>query len=79
MAAPSKNKQDGMERIAPDTITSRAGSTSRKSEALPYWSHAGIDDLHRLLTEEQAGVGGTVTINRDPKRRTLQLEPTLRE
>lgn len=68
-----------MERIAPDTITSRAGSTSRKSEALPYWSHAGIDDLHRLLTEEQAGVGGTVTINRDPKRRTLQLEPTLRE
>jgi S1-C subfamily serine protease len=40
---------------------------------------AGIDDLHRLLTEEQAGVGATVTIIRDLKKRTLQVEPTLRE
>jgi S1-C subfamily serine protease len=39
---------------------------------------AGIDDLHRLLTEEQAGVGATLTIIRDLKKQTLQVEPTLR-
>jgi S1-C subfamily serine protease len=39
---------------------------------------AGIDDLHRMLTEEQAGVGATMTILRDLKKQTLQVEPTLR-
>ena len=38
----------------------------------------GIDDLHRLLTEEHAGVGASITILRDLKKRSLQVEPTLR-
>jgi S1-C subfamily serine protease len=38
----------------------------------------GIDDLHRLLTEEQAGIGSTVTIIRDLKKVSLTVEPTLR-
>jgi S1-C subfamily serine protease len=40
---------------------------------------AGIDDLHRLLTEEQAGVGATLTIIRDLKRETVEVTPTLRQ
>jgi S1-C subfamily serine protease len=39
---------------------------------------AGIDDLHRMLTEEQAGVGATLTLIRDLKKQTVQVEPTLR-
>jgi S1-C subfamily serine protease len=38
----------------------------------------GIDDLHRLLTEEQAGVGADLTIIRDLKKQTLRVEPRLR-
>jgi S1-C subfamily serine protease len=40
---------------------------------------SGIDDLHRLLTEDRAGVGAAVTIIRDLKKQTLQVEPTLRQ
>jgi S1-C subfamily serine protease len=40
---------------------------------------AGIDDLHRMLTEEQAGVGATMAILRDLQKQTLQVEPTLRK
>jgi S1-C subfamily serine protease len=39
---------------------------------------AGIDDLHRLLTEEQAGVPATLTVIRDLKKVTLTVEPRLR-
>jgi len=39
----------------------------------------GVDDLHRLLTEEQAGVGANMTILRDLKKQSLWVEPTLRE
>jgi S1-C subfamily serine protease len=39
---------------------------------------AGIDDLHRLLTEEQAGKGASLTIIRDLKKQVLAVEPTLR-
>jgi len=39
---------------------------------------AGIDDLHRLLTEEQAGVASTLTIIRDLKKQVLQVAPSLR-
>jgi S1-C subfamily serine protease len=39
----------------------------------------GVDDLHRLLTEEQAGVGASMTILRDLKKQSLWVEPTLRE
>ncbi|HEY4185870.1 MAG TPA: trypsin-like peptidase domain-containing protein [Polyangia bacterium] len=40
---------------------------------------AGIDDLHRLLTEEQAGLGATMSVIRDLKMQTLHVEPTLRQ
>jgi S1-C subfamily serine protease len=40
---------------------------------------AGIDDLHRLLTEEQAGIGAALTIIRDLKMQTIQVTPTLRQ
>jgi S1-C subfamily serine protease len=39
---------------------------------------AGIDDLHRLLTEEQAGVPSAVTVIRDLKKVTLSVQPRLR-
>lgn len=40
---------------------------------------AGVDDLHRLLTEDQAGVGANMIILRDLKKQSLWVEPTLRE
>ncbi len=40
---------------------------------------AGVDDLHRLLTEEQAGVGANMIILRDLKKQSLWVEPTLRQ
>jgi S1-C subfamily serine protease len=40
---------------------------------------AGIDDLHRLLTEEQAGLDVAMTIIRDLKVQTLRVAPTLRQ
>jgi S1-C subfamily serine protease len=40
---------------------------------------AGIDDLHRLLTEEQAGVASVLTVIRDlNKKVTLSVQPRLR-
>jgi S1-C subfamily serine protease len=39
---------------------------------------AGIDDLHRLLTEEQAGVASPLTVIRDLKKMTLTVQPRLR-
>ena len=39
---------------------------------------AGIDDLHRLLTEEQAGVASSVTVIRGPRKEVLAVQPTLR-
>jgi S1-C subfamily serine protease len=39
---------------------------------------AGIDDLHKLLTEDRAGVRGRMTIIRDLKKQTIDVEPTLR-
>ncbi|HVX96667.1 MAG TPA: trypsin-like peptidase domain-containing protein [Polyangia bacterium] len=39
---------------------------------------AGIDDLHRLLTEELAGVPTTLTVLRGSKKETLSVEPRLR-
>jgi S1-C subfamily serine protease len=41
-------------------------------------SISGIDDLHRLLTEEQAGVASPVTVIRDLKKVTMTVEPRLR-
>jgi S1-C subfamily serine protease len=39
---------------------------------------AGIDDLHRMLTEEQAGQRTTVTVVRGSERHTLAVKPTMR-
>jgi S1-C subfamily serine protease len=39
---------------------------------------AGIDDLHRILTEEQAGIGSAITIIRNLEKLSLKVEPTLR-
>jgi S1-C subfamily serine protease len=39
---------------------------------------AGIDDLHRLLTEEQAGVKADLTVIRGSEKLTVPVEPALR-
>jgi S1-C subfamily serine protease len=39
---------------------------------------AGMDDLHRLLTEEQAGHPAPLTVLRGVEKRTLSVEPALR-
>jgi S1-C subfamily serine protease len=39
---------------------------------------AGMDDLHRLLTEEQAGKPVHLTVIRGVEKRTLDVEPALR-
>jgi S1-C subfamily serine protease len=66
--------------VEPDSPAARAGL--RDGDLIVEYggkSITGIDDLHRLLTEEQAGVGAAVTILRDLKLQTLQVEPTLRQ
>jgi S1-C subfamily serine protease len=66
--------------IEPDSPASRAGL--RDGDLIVAYDDkaiAGIDDLHRMLTEEQAGVGATMTILRDLKKQTLRVEPTLRK
>jgi S1-C subfamily serine protease len=39
---------------------------------------AGIDDLHRLLTEEQAGKEAALIVLRGPERRALVVKPVVR-
>jgi len=39
---------------------------------------AGIDDLHRLLTEDRAGQVYPLAVMRGPERMTLSVQPTLR-
>jgi S1-C subfamily serine protease len=66
--------------VEPNSPAARAGL--REGDLIVGYGEqpvAGIDDLHRLLTEEQAGVGATITILRDLKKQDLQVEPTLRE
>ncbi|MGH7427967.1 MAG: PDZ domain-containing protein, partial [Candidatus Methylomirabilaceae bacterium] len=36
---------------------------------------SGIDDLHRLLTEERVGVRSTMAVLRGDQRRTLNVTP----
>jgi S1-C subfamily serine protease len=65
--------------VEPDSPAQRAGL--RDGDLIVAYGDqpvGGIDDLHRLLTEEQAGVGSTVTIIRDLKKVSLTVEPTLR-
>ncbi len=65
--------------VEPDSPAARAGLLAGDL-IVAYGDKpiAGIDDLHRMLTEEQAGVGATMTILHDLKKQTLQVEPTLR-
>jgi len=39
---------------------------------------AGMDELHRMLTEDRAGRSGEMTIIRGVEKKTLTVEPTLR-
>jgi S1-C subfamily serine protease len=66
--------------VEPNSPAARAGLHDGDL-IVAYGEHpvAGVDDLHRLLTEEQAGVGAAITILRDLKKQILQVEPTLRE
>lgn len=66
--------------VEPNSPAARAGLHDGDL-IVAYGDHpvAGVDDLHRLLTEEQAGIGATVTILRELKKLDLQVEPTLRE
>jgi S1-C subfamily serine protease len=40
---------------------------------------AGIDDLHKLLTEDHAGVGAPLTVIRGSRKQVLAVEPVLRK
>jgi len=65
--------------VEPDSPAGRAGV--RDGDLIVAYADkpiAGIDDLHRMLTEEQAGVGASVTVIRGSKKETLAVEPTLR-
>ncbi len=66
--------------VEPDSTAARAGLQDGDL-LIAYGDRpvASVDDLHRLLTEEQAGVGATIAILRDLKKQSLQVEPTLRE
>ena len=66
--------------VEPDSPAARAGLQDGDL-LIAYGDRpvASVDDLHRLLTEEQAGVGATIAILRDLKKQSLQVEPTLRE
>ena len=66
--------------VEPDSPDARAGLQAGDL-LIAYGDRpvASVDDLHRLLTEEQAGVGATIAILRDLKKQSLQVEPTLRE
>src|SRR5580698_1246461 len=66
--------------VEPNSPASRAGL--REGDLIVAYADkaiAGIDDLHRMLTEEQAGVGAAMTILRNFEKQTLQVEPTLRK
>src|SRR3954465_14973794 len=66
--------------VDPDSPAGRAGL--RDGDLIVAYGDkpiAGIDDLHHLLTEEQAGVRATLTIICDLKRETIEVTPTLRK
>ena len=65
--------------VEADSPAARAGLRAG-DVIVAYGEHpiAGIDDLHRMLTEEQAGVATAVTVLRDLKKQNLEVRPTLR-
>ena len=65
--------------VEPDSPARRAGL--REGDLIVAYGDkpiAGIDDLHRILTEEQAGIGSAVTIIRNLQKLSVDVEPTLR-
>jgi S1-C subfamily serine protease len=65
--------------VEPESPAARAGV--RDGDLIVAYGDrpiASIDDLHRLLTEEQAGVGGTLTIIRGSHKEVVPVEPALR-
>jgi S1-C subfamily serine protease len=66
--------------VEPDSPAARAGV--RDGDLIVGFAGkpiAGIDDLHRLLTEEQAGVSVELTLIRDQRNKeTVEISPSLR-
>jgi S1-C subfamily serine protease len=65
--------------VEPDSPAAQAGL--RDGDMIVAYDDtplAGVDDLHKLLTEDRAGVPATLTIIRDLKKQTLAVTPTLR-
>jgi S1-C subfamily serine protease len=65
--------------VEPDSPAGRAG-VKDGDLIVGYGDKAigSIDDLHRLLTEEQAGVPSQLTVIRGSDKKTLSVEPALR-
>jgi S1-C subfamily serine protease len=65
--------------VEPDSPAARAG-VKDGDLVVGYGDKpiASIDDLHRLLTEEQAGVAAELTVIRGVDKKTLRVEPALR-
>src|SRR5881396_1493002 len=62
--------------VEPNSAAERAGV--REGDVIVAYGEqttAGIDDLHRLLVEEQVGVRSTVTIIRHGEKRMLEIVP----
>jgi len=65
--------------VEPDSPAARAGL--RDGDLIVAYGEkpiAGIDDLHKILTEEQAGVASSVTVIRGSRKEVLAVQPTLR-
>jgi S1-C subfamily serine protease len=65
--------------VEPDSPAGKAGV--RDGDLIVAYGDkpiAGIDDLHRMLTEEQAGVGASLTVIRGSKKESLAVAPMLR-
>jgi S1-C subfamily serine protease len=65
--------------VEPDSPAARGGL--RDGDLIVAYGDkpiSGIDDLHKLLTEEQAGVASSLTVVRGSRKEVLPVEPKLR-